>query len=166
MLIKSIMIVSCASLSISVDAGENKHKKPNYFEYVSTDATQKILIYAMAYEPQTAGRLSCVCTTWNRLVNDNATTQAVIMRNPKFYVENLVTAGYKKLNVPVHHQKEVKDTYEIRETHIYIDVNEKREVWKPRDVALIITSIGTGGGVFAGLIGSYAIKKQGACFTS
>lgn len=162
MLIKSIAIVSFAYLSISVHAGEDKHKIINCFEYVPADTAQKILIYAIAYEPQTAGRLSCVCTAWNKLVNDDVTTQTVIMRNPKYYAENLVTAGCKKLNIQIYYQKKAEETFKGEVIHIDIDINELNEKNECNSLSgwvLATTLTGTVGSALVGFIGSLAINN-------
>lgn len=91
-------IVGFSTSSSSSSSLSFEHKNEDRFKYLPADVTQNILIVDMAEFPRQAGRLTTVCKTWNTIVNDEKTVQAVIMRNPTYYANNLMCAGCARLN--------------------------------------------------------------------
>lgn len=132
---------------------ESKKGVRPVFEYVPTEVTRNILIFDMVRNPQDAGRLACVCKAWNKLINDESTTQSVIMHNPKYYTVHLVTAYSKQLNnklVPAYDQERVEKALHVQA--INIDMNEEEGCICAQTICITTASC-TVGGLWVGLFG-------------
>lgn len=94
---KLLSSIICAVLLSTIFVARAS-EQPFLWDRLPNDTVRTILKFALMYDPEHAGMLSTVCTQWNKDINDEAMTAAVIRRNPAHYAVRLRTAGCKILN--------------------------------------------------------------------